>query len=654
MSFSDFFNATSGIGDAFIDARNRAEAIKLNEQQLLSLQGQGQTPLSALGASVPAGAPAAPRLGQLGQPVATPSFASAGGGDIGDYLNQTRARESGGNDLAANPNSTAKGRYQFTDDTWKNVAKAHPELGLQPGGWRDPGQQEKAMQAFTADNAKQLTAAGIPINPANLYGAHFLGAGGARQFIPAAINSPDAPAVQFVSPGAARANRSVFYNKDGSPKTAGQVYSWLGGSRGQSAPAATPTLPQQAPRQVANADPEADIPAAGAMPVGFQPPAAQSGEFEPGSVASPAITNGSAGALPAVAGQPRITPERVQLLRQMLQNPLTAPQAQAEIQRLSAPPKTEYKELGGRVVRTDDRGNISAVPGFEKPEELKQFKGADGNDYLYSPRTGRTTRLVEGKPTNFTDLVTPQDRDAAGVPKGYEGSVQRGPDGQLHYPGKPSTSINLDQKGESAFATTANKGIAERFLAISTEGDSARSEGALLGQLRGLGDLIGTGPQAAARSWLADKGIKLGDNIGAVEAYGSLVDKLVPAQRVPGSGTTSDFDAKGFKASLPRLLNTPEGNALIIGTLEAVNDWKVQRAAIAERGLTGELKPGEVMKQLTMLPNPNTAFRSGLSELQKTGKLGAESPKTTDTAKQPPSFDRSALEAEARRRGIIK
>lgn len=38
------------------------------------------------------------------------------------YLPYLRKRESGGNDRAANPNSTAKGRYQFIDATWKTIA----------------------------------------------------------------------------------------------------------------------------------------------------------------------------------------------------------------------------------------------------------------------------------------------------------------------------------------------------------------------------------------------------------------------------------------------------------------------------------------------------------------------------------------------------
>jgi len=42
-----------------------------------------------------------------------------------DYpvLAQIRQCESGGNDLAQNPHSTAKGRYQFLDSTWKYYAQ---------------------------------------------------------------------------------------------------------------------------------------------------------------------------------------------------------------------------------------------------------------------------------------------------------------------------------------------------------------------------------------------------------------------------------------------------------------------------------------------------------------------------------------------------
>lgn len=95
------------------------------------------------------------------------------------YYSAIRAAESGDNDAAKNPRSSALGPYQFTAGTWADVIANHPDLGLTPEGRSDPAQQDKAIKALTEDNAQSLKSAGYSINPANLYAAHFLGPTGA-------------------------------------------------------------------------------------------------------------------------------------------------------------------------------------------------------------------------------------------------------------------------------------------------------------------------------------------------------------------------------------------------------------------------------------------------------------------------------------------
>lgn len=120
-----------------------------------------------------------------------------------EYLSSIRNAESGGNDGAKNPTSTATGRYQFIASTWAEVMKKHPELGLTVDGRLDPAQQELAIRAFTADNAKTLSANGIETTRGNLYAAHFLGAGGATAVLGA---SDDALVSDLVGPGVVSAN----------------------------------------------------------------------------------------------------------------------------------------------------------------------------------------------------------------------------------------------------------------------------------------------------------------------------------------------------------------------------------------------------------------------------------------------------------------
>lgn len=119
------------------------------------------------------------------------------------YFKSIQAAESGGNDAARNPNSSATGRYQFTDATWQGLAQQHPELGLTPDGRTNPAQQEKAIRAFTNDNIGALRSKGLPVNPGNLYASHFLGAGGASDVLGL---DDDTPMVAAVPPEVVQAN----------------------------------------------------------------------------------------------------------------------------------------------------------------------------------------------------------------------------------------------------------------------------------------------------------------------------------------------------------------------------------------------------------------------------------------------------------------
>jgi len=148
---------------------------------------------------------------------------------LNGYYAALRSAESSGNDAAANPNSSATGRYQFTKGTWDGLMTTHPELGLTPTGITDPSQQERAVRVLTAQNAKSLSAAGIPVNPGNLYAAHFLGAGGAGNVLTKPDNTPMSA---LVSPEVVQANPQL------ANMTVGDFKQWTAQKVGAAAPAA--------------------------------------------------------------------------------------------------------------------------------------------------------------------------------------------------------------------------------------------------------------------------------------------------------------------------------------------------------------------------------------------------------------------------------
>ena len=190
--------------------------------------------------------------------------ASRTGVDFNYLFNQAKV-ESGLNANAKASTSSATGLYQFLDQSWLHVLKQHgAEHGLgwaadcitsKPGGGlcvRDPAARQAVLDLrkdpetsalmaaeHASDNAAKIVqATGKPATATDLYMAHFLGSAGAVDFLTAMNASPDASAAK-VCPSAAGANRAVFYNANGTPRSLTEVYARFAGKFGDTAPVPT-------------------------------------------------------------------------------------------------------------------------------------------------------------------------------------------------------------------------------------------------------------------------------------------------------------------------------------------------------------------------------------------------------------------------------
>ncbi|MDF7777301.1 lytic transglycosylase domain-containing protein [Sphingomonas sp. AOB5] len=150
--------------------------------------------------------------------------------------------------------SSATGLYQFIDQSWLGVIKEHgAEHGM---GWasdaikqtpsgryvvNDPNMRRAILDLRNDPTASALMAAehasdnkeslekslGRPATGTDLYMAHFLGLGGARSFLTAMESNPNRSGASMF-PAAARANRNIFYNSSGQPRTLSQIYERFG------------------------------------------------------------------------------------------------------------------------------------------------------------------------------------------------------------------------------------------------------------------------------------------------------------------------------------------------------------------------------------------------------------------------------------------
>src|ERR1700752_3065403 len=170
-----------------------------------------------------------------------------------EYLLTTAKMESNFNPKASASTSSARGLYQFIDQTWLGTVK---EAGSQLGYGKyadaisksssgtyhvnepsmrdsimklrdDPDAASSMAAVLTQSNSFKLTGKiGRRPNDSELYMAHFMGVGGAAKLISNAEDNPRASAARMF-PNAAAANHSVFYDRAGRARSVSQVYSVL-------------------------------------------------------------------------------------------------------------------------------------------------------------------------------------------------------------------------------------------------------------------------------------------------------------------------------------------------------------------------------------------------------------------------------------------
>lgn len=169
-----------------------------------------------------------------------------------DYLLAQAKLESRLNPQARAGTSSAAGLYQFIGSTWLETLDRH---GANHGlGWADAAIRESSGGSKIVDPAMRAQIMALRYDPdaaslmaaelandnkaalretlgrdpdfAELYMAHFLGSDGAARFLTQMQQSPDATAAALF-PKQAAANRPVFYDASGAPRSLSQVMDYF-------------------------------------------------------------------------------------------------------------------------------------------------------------------------------------------------------------------------------------------------------------------------------------------------------------------------------------------------------------------------------------------------------------------------------------------
>lgn len=282
-------------------------------------------------------------------------------------------------------------------------------------------------------------------------------------------------------------------------------------------------------------------------------------------------------------------------LASMAGDPFAGPGQQSVINALLAQrmmpepgPDFSFMNIDGELIRTDATGGGA--------ESLGQF-GADEAGYV--------------------DL-TPDEVTAMGLDPSK--AYQRGPDNKLYEIGDSGVNVSVTTGGasESSFSTEAGKLQAQRFNDLIEAGHSAQTMISDISALAELGSQIETGKGAEITSalgpWAEQFGVNI-EGLGENQAFNAIVARITPTMRVAGSGATSDMEMRKFAESLPGLGKTPEGNAMIQNTLQALAEHKIAAAQIASEAIAGNITPREADEQIAALPDPLSLWKQNGRQL---------------------------------------
>ena len=175
------------------------------------------------------------------------------------------------------------------------------------------------------------------------------------------------------------------------------------------------------------------------------------------------------------------------------------------------------------------------------------------------------------------------------------------------------TTINMGEGDK--FYENLDKGQAEMFTALMNEGVQATRT---LGQIDQLESTLKTAPTGGvgwAKQFAGEWGIPT-EGLSDIQAAQAIINQIVPQQRQPGSGPMSDADLALFKQSVPRLINQPGGNEIIIKTMRGIAEYTRQQAEIASAVADRTITPAEGRKRLRELQNPISGLTGGMSGSQ--------------------------------------
>lgn len=523
-----------------------------------------------------------------------------GGGRFSDFSDHPRKAVPIGSGPNAGKTSSAAGKYQFLGSTWDDQAK---KLGLTDFS---PASQDKAAWNLAAESYRNATGGDLD----------------------AVLRSGDTNAIA----GVGKALAPIWTSLPGGIEQGTNTSRFLkayNGYLGQGGPsAALETMAAQDPVRVASLDPAAGVFEAGAEQ-GLSPDnpglqalarvAASEGTEaapkEPGVQIAQALSGAPemAGNAPSARRQPSIpellgglgnewmSPAQQKILGVMLEQQMQQEdpayqmgleKTRTELDLLKNPRLSPYETQQIELKRAEAEAAVAKAKQDQSNAD-RTFTSEDADRTADNARADQELNikqleyLLKTQPDFYAKYV--QQEEAAGrTPLGVLDYAM-----QLKKAGANNTTVSVGgEPGDGELRKSLDKGEGELWTQYKQQGATS---GAMGQDFEILDELMKVAPQGILSGRLAEMfpGVS-----SAGDAFQSIVTRIAPTLRAPGSGATSDIEYEGMLRSLPRLRNQPEANAMIGSIMKAKAALNVQRSEVITKYQTGDISAAEARRQM--------------------------------------------------------
>ena len=211
--------------------------------------------------------------------------------------------------------------------------------------------------------------------------------------------------------------------------------------------------------------------------------------------------------------------------------------------------------------------------------------------------------------------MTPPEDNRTAMIQNYEYWLGQGktPDeaAEMARAGSGGSVTTIDMGGGGKFEEAFGKGDAERLAMVEDTGLMAIRNISRIDHLDTLLREAPQGMEGGLKLFAGEFGIPT-EGLDDIQAAQALINSLVPEQRAPGSGPMSDADLALFKQSLPRIINQPGGNSMIVQTMRAIAQYDAMGANIVQMVRDGQIDRAEAFRRLKERPDPLANIRNQL------------------------------------------